>query len=418
MNLTIADMGARGEGLAEGPNGPVHVPYTLPGESVNAAVNGGRGTVMSILEPSRERVTPVCKHFEHCGGCMLQHWQTDAQLEWKRLEVRDALGKRGIEAEVLPIIGCEPGERRRVTFTVRDEQGRKVTGFNAAQSHDVVEITECFVAAPQIVAALPVVRELAKIIKVGREGGHIAVTLTESGLDMHVSGIDKLADELRRKMSAFALAHGLARLSAEEEVLVEAKRPVIHFGPVAVTPPPGGFLQASARIEEAMAALVVSHFAKAKKVADLFAGSGAFTFRLAGKAPVHAVEGDKSAVAALDRGRRGLQGVKAITVEQRDLFRRPLMVSELKAYDAVVFDPPRAGAEDQARMLAKSGVRWIAAVSCNPATLARDLRILIDGGFKLKSVTPFDQFLWSAHVEAVALLENPNAGSGPRKIFG
>ena len=273
MNLTITEMGARGEGLATGPSGPVHVPYTLPGETVNAAVNGARGTVMAILEPSRERVTPVCKHFEHCGGCMLQHWQTAAQLEWKRREVGDALGKRGIVADVLPIFGCDPGERRRVTFTVRDEQGRKVTGFNAAQSHDVVEITECFVAAPQIVAALPVVRELAKIIKVEREGGHIAVTLTESGLDMHVSGIDKLVDELRRKMSAFALAHGLARLSADEEVLVESMRPVIHFGPVAVTPPPGGFLQASARIEEAMAALVVSHFAKAKKVADLFAGT-------------------------------------------------------------------------------------------------------------------------------------------------
>jgi 23S rRNA (uracil1939-C5)-methyltransferase len=418
MNLTITEMGARGEGLAEGPNGPVHVPYTLPGENANVAVNGGRGTLIAVLEASAERMTPVCRHFEHCGGCSLQHWQMDAQLKWKRLEVRDALAKRGIETDVLPIIGCGPGERRRVTFTVREEKGRKATGFNAAHSHEVAEITECPVAAPQTVAALGVVRELAKLFKVKKEGGHIAVTLTESGLDMHVSGIEKLADEQRRRMSAFALAHGLARLSAEEEVLVEPKRPVIHFGPVPVTPPPGGFLQASERIEAAMAELVVSHFAKAKTVADLFAGSGAFTFRLAGKAPVHAVEGEKAAVAALDRGRRGLQGVKAITVEQRDLFRRPLMVSELKAYDAVVFDPPRAGAEDQARMLAKSGVRWIAAVSCNPATLARDLRILIDGGYDLKSVTPFDQFLWSAHVEAVALLEKPNAGSGPRKIFG
>ena len=418
MNLTITEMGARGEGLAEGPNGPVHVPFTLAGERALVAVNGRRGTVVSILEPSKERVAPVCKHFEHCGGCMLQHWRTDAQLEWKRLEVHAALAKRGIEADVLPIIGCEPGERRRVTFTVREEQGRKVLGFNAAQSHDVVEVTECAVASPQISAALPVVRELAKLFKVEREGGHIAVTLTESGLDMHVSGVDKLADEQRRKMSAFALAHGLARLSVEQEVLVEPMRPVIHFGPVTVTPPPGGFLQASARIEDAMAALVVSHVGKAKKVADLFAGSGAFTFRIAARAPVHAVEGERAAVNALDRGRRGLQGVKAITVEQRDLFRRPMMVSELKEYDGVVFDPPRAGAEDQARMLAKSGVRWIAAVSCNPATLARDLRILIDGGFRLKSVTPFDQFLWSAHVEAVALLENPHAGSGPRKIFG
>ncbi len=166
-----------------------------------------------------------------------------------------------------------------------------------------------------------------------------------------------------------------------------------------------------------MADLVTGHFAKAKKVADLFSGSGAFTFRIARKSAVHAVEGDMSAAMALDRGRRGASGLKAVTVEQRDLFRRPLTVADLRTYDAVVFDPPRAGADEQAAYLAKSSVRWIAAVSCNPATLARDLRLLIDGGYTLKSVTPFDQFLWSAHVEAVALLERPVAASGPRKIF-
>ena len=166
-----------------------------------------------------------------------------------------------------------------------------------------------------------------------------------------------------------------------------------------------------------MADLVATHIGKAKKTADLFAGSGAFTFRIARRSAVHAVEGDKAAVMALDRGRRGLQGLKAVTVEQRDLFRRPLTVADLKSYDAVVFDPPRAGAEEQAALLANSSVRWVAAVSCNPATLARDLKLLIDGGYRLKSVTPFDQFLWSAHVEAVALLEKPDAGSGPRKIF-
>lgn len=417
MTLTITSMGARGEGQAEGPAGPVHVPFTLPGEVVNAAVHGGRGTLMALLETSNERVVPVCSHFEQCGGCVLQHWQMDAQLEWKRDIVRDALAKRGIAADVLPTVACGPDERRRVTFTVREAQGRKRIGFNAAHSHSIVEITECTVAAPQIVAALPMVRELAKLFKPGREGAHIAVTLTESGLDLHISGMEKLADEQRRKMSAFALAHGMARLSAGEETIVEPKRPIVHFGGAPVTPPPGGFLQASARIEAAMAALVTGHFAKAKTVADLFAGSGAFAFRIAATAPVHAVEGDKAAVAALDRGRRGLQGVKSVTVEQRDLFRRPLLVAELKAYDAVVFDPPRAGAEDQVKMLAKSGVRRIAAVSCNPATLARDLRILIDGGYRLLSVTPFDQFLWSAHVEAVALLEKPDAGTGPRKIF-
>ncbi|MGB8817054.1 MAG: class I SAM-dependent RNA methyltransferase [Rhizobiaceae bacterium] len=418
MKLTFTSMGARGDGEADAPDGPVHVPYVLPGETANVAVNGTRGTVMALLEASADRIDPACKHFEACGGCALQHWRREPMLDWKRQVLIDALAKRGIEANVEPTIGSEPGERRRVTLSVRSEGGRTVTGYNGAHSHDIIEITECPVASPKIVAAFPLIREMARLLKVTREGGHITVTDFDSGLDVSFSGFEKTTDALRRKLSEFALDRGFARLSDGVQIIVEPVRPVVAFGGITVTPPPGGFLQASARVESAMAALVTDHFKKAKKTADLFAGSGAFAFRIAKVSPVHAIEGDTAATAALDRGRRGLQGLKSITVEQRDLFRRPLLVADLKAYDAVVFDPPRAGAEEQAATLAKSSVRWIAAVSCNPATLARDLRILIDGGYQLKSITPFDQFLWSSHVEAVALLEKPDAGSGPRKIFG
>lgn len=418
MKLEIARMGARGDGEAETLEGVVHVPFTLPGETVNAAVNGHKGTVVSLLAASAERAVPACRHFEACGGCNLQHWQGGPMLEWKRQRVVDALAKRGIEADVLPVIGSSPGERRRVTLSVRSEQGRTVTGFNAAHSHDIVEISECPVASPGLVAAFPDMRDLARMLKAKREGGHITLTETNTGLDVSFTGFEPADAALRRKLSEFALRKGFARLSSSEDIIVEPVRPAIDFGDVVVTPPPGGFLQACASVETAMAGLVTSHFSKAKKTADLFAGSGAFAFRIARKSAVHAVEGDKAAVMALDRGRRGLQGLKAVTVEQRDLFRRPLLVADLKAYDAVVFDPPRAGAEEQAALLAKSSVRWVAAVSCNPATLARDLKLLIDGGYRLKSVTPFDQFLWSAHVEAVALLEKPDANSGPRKIFG
>lgn len=417
MRLEIARMGARGDGEAETLDGVVHVPFTLPGETANVAVAGHKGSVMSLLVPSPERVSPSCRHFESCGGCSLQHWHHGPMLEWKRHLVADALAKRGIDATVQPTIGSEPGQRRRVTLSVRSEHGRVQTGFNAAHSHDIVEISECPVASPALVAAFPDMRELARLLKVTREGGHVTLTETSTGLDVSFSGFEKLDDALRRKLSDFALRKHFARLSAGEDVIVERVRPTVDFGGVLVSPPPGGFLQASARIETAMSDVVTGHIAKAKNVADLFAGSGAFTFRIAKRSAVHAVEGDKSAVMALDRGRRGLQGLKAVTVEQRDLFRRPLTVAELKAYDAVVFDPPRAGAEEQAALLAKSSVRWVAAVSCNPATLARDLRLLIDGGYKLKGIAPFDQFLWSAHVEAVALLEKPDAGSGPRKIF-
>jgi 23S rRNA (uracil1939-C5)-methyltransferase len=417
MRLEIARMGARGDGEADTPDGVVHVPFTLPGETANVAVVGHKGSVISLIAPSSERVSPSCRHFEACGGCSLQHWQREPMLEWKRQVVVDALAKRGIEAAVHPTIGSGPGERRRVTLSVRSEHGAVRTGFNAAHSHEIVEISECPVASPGLVAAFADMRELARLLKVKREGGHIALTQTDTGLDVSFSGFEKLDDALRRKLSDFALRKNFARLSDGEDVIVERARPAADFGGVTVSPPPGGFLQASAQIEAAMSDLVTRHIAKAKNVADLFAGSGAFTFRIARRSAVHAVEGDKAAVGALDRGRRGLQGLKAVTVEQRDLFRRPLTVADLKNHDAVVFDPPRAGAEQQAELLAKSSVRWVAAVSCNPATLARDLRFLIDGGYHLKSVTPFDQFLWSSHVEAVALLEKPNAGSGPRKIF-
>jgi 23S rRNA (uracil1939-C5)-methyltransferase len=405
MHLTIIDMGSKGEGTAHTTSGVVHVPFALPGEAVNAAVNGSRGTVMSILEPSPDRVAPVCPHFESCGGCALQHWALGPQLAWKRQLVIDALAQRGIHIEVGAITAATPGQRRRAMFSVREEKGRKIVGFNAAHSHTIVAIEQCAVVDPLIIDGLPMVRDLANLMPVKKDGGHISVTLTSAGLDVAMTGLEKVSTDLRTQMSGFAVSRDLARLSIAEDIIVETRRPVIHFGQVVVSPPPGGFLQACASVEGAMAAEVTAHFAKCKSVADLFSGSGAFAFQIAKAAPVHAIEGDAAAVASIDRGRRGLQGFKAITVEQRDLFRRPLILNDLKAYDAVIFDPPRAGAEDQAKMLAKSKVKKIAAVSCNPATLARDLRILIDGGYALKSVTPYDQFLWSPHVEAVALLE-------------
>jgi 23S rRNA (uracil1939-C5)-methyltransferase len=405
MNLKIIEMGSKGEGTAHSEQGLIHVPFALPGETINAAVNGSRGTVMAVIEPSPDRVDPSCIHFESCGGCALQHWDLAAQLAWKRQLVIDALQHRGIDIEVGKITAAQPGERRRAVFSVRDEKGRKVVGFNAAQSHTIIPIEQCAVVAPQIVAALPIVRALANLMPIKKVGGHIAVTLTTSGLDVSMTGLEKVSTDLRSQMSSFAVSRDLARLSIAEDVIVENRRPIIHFGQVAVSPPPGGFLQACASVESAMAAQVTAHLAKCKSVVDLFSGSGAFAFQIAKAAPVHAIEGDAAAVASIDRGRRGLQGFKAITVEQRDLFRRPLILNDLKAYDAVIFDPPRAGAEDQSKMLAKSKVKKIAAVSCNPATLARDLRILMDGGYALKSVTPYDQFLWSPHVEAVALLE-------------
>jgi 23S rRNA (uracil1939-C5)-methyltransferase len=250
-------------------------------------------------------------------------------------------------------------------------------------------------------------RALADLVCATPKAFHMTVTVTASGLDIAVHDAGKLGDHQRRIASNFVMAEGLARLSVDGEIVVEPKKPVVQFGPVAVAVPPGAFLQATEAAEQTMASLVGQHLSRARKVADLFAGCGSFALRLAAKSEVHAVEGDAPALAALDRAYRFASGLKRVTSERRDLFRRPLTFKELSAFDGLVFDPPRAGAEDQSKQIARSDVPLVAAVSCNPVTLARDLRILIDGGYTLKSVTPIDQFLWSPHVEAVALLEKP-----------
>jgi 23S rRNA (uracil1939-C5)-methyltransferase len=403
--LKIERVGTQGDGVASTAFGPVYVPFTLPGETINAAVSGQQGTAIAILEPSQERTAPLCKHFEHCGGCTSQHWKHAPYLGWKRELVREALASKGIDIEVQPVIACKPGERRRVTFTARKVHDKINVGFNAARSHDIVEIEECPVSMPSLVAVLPALKRLAVILVTKSDPARLTVTQTNSGLDISVDGVPAPKGEARKRASEYAILNDWTRLSVAGEIIVEPRKPVLSFGKVPVFPAPGSFLQAVAHVEDAMAALVCGHLAKSKKVADLFAGAGTFTFRLAEKSAVHALESDAGSISALDQAWKLVQGLKPISAERRDLFRRPLNAGELKAYDGVVFDPPRAGAEAQCAALAKSGVRRIAAVSCNPLTLARDLRILIDGGYKLMSVTPFDQFLWSPHMEAVALLE-------------
>ena len=403
--LMIERVGAQGDGVAPGEKGPVFVPFTLPGERVNCAVKGSEGTSMAVLSPSPDRIEPVCKHFEHCGGCTSQHWAAAPYLTWKRDLLIEALASKGIEVEVQPVSACQPGERRRVTFTARKLHDGIVIGFNAARSHDIVEIEECPVSMPSLIAALPALKRLVAILVTKNDPARISVTQTDSGLDISVEGVPAPKGEARKRASEYTILNNWTRLSVAGEIIVEPRKPVLSFGKVPVFLAPGGFLQAVRHVEEAMSALVCGHLAKSKKVADLFAGAGSFTLRLAEKSAVHAVESDAGSVAALDHAWKNVQGLKPISAEKRDLFRRPLMPFDLKAYDGVVFDPPRAGAEAQCAILAKSAVRRIAAVSCNPVTLARDLRILIDGGYRLLSVAPFDQFLWSPHVEAVALLE-------------
>ncbi|CDN46695.1 class I SAM-dependent RNA methyltransferase [Neorhizobium galegae] len=410
VTVTINRLGAQGHGIANGENGPVYVPYALPGETLAIARNGDHGTVMSTSNPSPDRVTPPCRHFgpdsDACGGCSLQHLADVPYHAFKRNLVVEALKSKGLTPEVGELVIAHAGERRRVVFSARKTEKELLLGFNRAETNHIVSIVECPIASPGIVARLEAIRAVGKALATGSETFRIAVLETLAGLDLAAEGLKPLDDKQRRTVTETVLAlKSIARVSVNGEIVIELQKPLVDFGGVKVSPPPGAFTQATKPAEDAMAELVLSHIGKAKRVIDLFAGSGTFSLRLARIAKVHAVEGDEKSVRALDVAGRNTQGLKPVSVEKRDLYRRPMMVSELKNYDAVVFDPPRAGAEVQMKELARSTVKTVVAVSCNPLTLARDLRILVDAGYQIKAVTPIDQFLWSPHVEAVALLQ-------------
>lgn len=414
IELTISRLGAEGDGIAETPAGPVYVPFSHPGDRLKAAVEKSRGTIMALTEPAPGRIEPVCRHFGPdgengaCGGCSLQHVDPALYSSFKRGLVVAALKSKGLDLAVGDLVAAHPGERRRAAFAARKTEKDLLLGFNQAGSHHIVSISECPILKPSIVARLGDIRTIGRALAPNAEPFRIGVLETLSGFDIAVDGLPKLTDPQRQAAIGTILKiRGIARVSLDGEILVEPVRPVIRFGTTDVAPPAGGFTQATVEAEEAMAALVLESVGKVKAVADLFAGSGTFALRLAERAKVHAVEGDARAVAALEHAARNRQGLKPVTAERRDLFRRPMMASELKTFDAVVFDPPRAGAEAQSKELARSVVRKIVAVSCNPVTLARDLAILVAGGYRVTSVTPIDQFLWSSHVEIVAALERP-----------
>ncbi len=296
----------------------------------------------------------------------------------------------------------------RCSLRARRTEKELLLGYNQAESHHIVSISECPIASPGIVSRLATaIRTIANAMAVNAEPFRITVLETLSGLDLAFEGIKAMDDRQRRMAIETVLGQkGVARLSLNGEILARAGQARHRFRRrFGSRRHPEASIQATKPAEEAMAELVMAHLGKAKRVADLFAGSGTFSLRMARKARVHAVEGEDKALKALDLAARNTQGLKPVTIEKRDLFRRPMMASELKVYDAIIFDPPRAGAEVQTKEIARSGAKKIVAISCNPVTLVRDLRILVDAGYRITSVTPIDQFLWSSHVEVVATLE-------------
>lgn len=404
IKLQVTGLGHRGDGIAETADGPVFVAGALPGETVSAQVAGGRASQIRIEQESPERIVPICRHFDACGGCSVQHLAPGAYLDWKRTLVEKALSDRGIDAAVEDVLPGSAGTRRRTVLTAVRAGRHILLGYHEKASHRLVDISECPVLVPEIVSALAGLKRLAEPLMPKKGELRLTVLSTTAGLDVSFDQANRTYEQKIAHLSQLAVELDLARLSVNGETLLEVRPPVLDMDGTAVVPPPGGFTQASHAAETALCGLVKEGLGTSKKVADLFAGSGTFALRIAKSASVHAVEGDAAALKALENALRIPKGLKQVTMERRDLFRRPLMAEELNAFDAVVFDPPRAGAQAQAEQLALSAVPRIAAVSCNPATLARDLRILIDGGYALQTVTPVDQFVFSPHIEVVANL--------------
>ncbi len=399
MTVTIRRLGHQGDGVADG---PVFVPQTLPGETVEGEISEGRICAPRILAPSPHRVRPVCRHFKTCGGCAVQHASDDFVARWKVDVVETALAAQGLSAPMLPILTSPAGTRRRAVLAGRRTRKGAIVGFHGRASNTLVEIPDCHLLHPDIMAGLPMLRGLVPLGASRKGELGLSLTRSEAGLDLSVTGARPLDGALWAELGAFAQAHDLARLTWNGELVVEIRPPVQHFGPAAVVPPPGAFLQATAAGEAALSDAVARAVGPARSVADLFAGCGTFALPLAQVADVHAVEGNAAMLRALDSGWRHTPGLKRVTTETRDLFRRPLLAEDLARFEAVVFDPPRAGAAAQSRQIAASGVAVVAAVSCNPVTFARDAATLAQAGFGLDWVQVVDQFRWSAHVELAA----------------
>ncbi len=397
--LTIARLGAQGDGVAETAEGPRFVPFALPGERVRLHA----AEQPEILPPaSPQRRAPVCRHFGTCGGCVAQHMSEALYGDWKRGIVVEALRQRGLTPEVAPLVRIGPGSRRRAVLTAQRRGGRIVLGYHRRRSSELLDLAECPVLVPEIAGQLAGLRAVADALDAPEL--RLTVVATAGGLDIAVEGGGHRDGKAIAAVARIAAEHRIARIGVGGETLVERAKPVLAVGGVALVPPAGVFLQAVAEAERAMASLVTAAAGKARRVADLFAGIGTFTFPLARRARVLAADGDAKALAALTAAARGASGLKPIETKLRDLYREPLAAQELKQFDAVVLDPPRAGARAQCEALARSAVPAVIYVSCDPATLARDVRTLCDAGYRLEQVTPIDQFLYSAHVEVVAVL--------------
>lgn len=408
--LTISHIGHQGDGLATTDQGAVSVPFTLAGEEIRAEITSTKdflqGRLVEVLKPSPARTTPPCPAFGTCGGCRMQHMNDDTYRDWKRDVVNHLLEKNGFAARVESVFITPPASRRRVTFAVKKEANGTQIGFHMRESHTLVDIRACPVLKPQLAALIEPLRTILNTVLETGQQLAVHATLLNGAIEIVLSGISFNPAHIQQLIS-WGAAHGLARLyarsdeNAECSVLLEQTALRGHYGGHDVTLPPNAFMQASDEAEAAMLSCIKPHFEKSKSIVDLFCGTGLFALNLYSKTKtMQAVDVDGAAINALQSTAQTLRG---FTTQRRNLFREPLKAIELKNADAVCLDPPRAGAKEQAAELARSKVQSIAYVSCNPTTFMRDARMLTQGGYTLTNIHVFDQFLWSHHIELIAL---------------
>ncbi len=403
--LQIEELGWHGDGIADLDGKKIYVPFALADEKISALVSGERAKILDILQASPDRVEPQCLYFGACGGCAVQHLEFQTYIHWKRQVIVRALLNRHIKVHVENLIDAHGRGRRRAVLHVYEANGQVQVGFMQARSQKLVVIKSCPILAPELTKATDIARDIAKYLLNSGKALNIQLTVSETGLDCTIIGAKNLDLSARMGLSDCASNHDLARLSVGNEIVLERRPPILFFGKGKVVLPPISFLQATDTGEKILANLVLDAVNGANRVADLYCGLGPFSMRMAAHSSVMSFDSDVESIQALKTALDNVQGQKPVTTEVRDLSKNPLNKSELEIFDAVVFNPPRAGAELQAREIASSEVPRVISVSCNAATFARDALILIDGGYRLARVTPVDQFRFAGHVEMVGVFE-------------
>jgi 23S rRNA (uracil1939-C5)-methyltransferase len=417
IDLEIERIGSAGDGVARRDGEALHVARTLPGEHVNARIEaegprGARGRLMEVLRPSPARVPAPCPHFDaFCGGCALQHWDDSAYAVWKRELVVAALERAGFASpHVSALARTPPHARRRMDLAVQREEGGIRLGLHQGHGKEIIDLAACTVMHPALFALVAPLRATLSSLSALRGTGSVVANLVANGADLLIRTDGPLVSTDRIKLAAFAAAHGVPRIACSlgegpSEPAALNAAPRVVFSGHSVEPPAGAFLQASAQGEAAIVAAVLAglpdRLTGKSRAIELFAGCGTISFAVAARLRVLAFEGDAAAASAVRRAQAGSR----VEMTQRDLVRQPLSAKELSGAAVVILDPPYAGASLQMPLIAASDVKRVIYVSCNPGALARDAALLSAAGFVLISATPIDQFLWSAHVECVAVFE-------------